>query len=443
MGFPAQPPLSPGDVDRLEDFSGTLRTGNIVIAAFVVAAIAWLAFAPISGAVIGAGTVKVELNRQTVQHQEGGIVRNVLVRDGDHVQAGQTLIELGDVRVNAAYEMLRGRLDSELAKAARLDAERVGATAVVFAPDLLRRAGDEGVAQLLSRERVLFSVRRQAIEDEIRLIQEQLRETQGEIAARSVQLDADKHALALQQEELSANESLLVDGFISKTRLLTLQRALADYEARVGENGAELAKAKQRVAELNFKAATLRHTRMQEAAEEHKRVTAQVLDLQERVRASLDAEARQTITAPTAGEVVGLKFTNVGTVIGPREPIMDLVPADRPLEVEARIRPEDINYVQVGASADLRLIAFKQRITPLVLGTVTYVSADRVEDTVNRSAYYVAHIQVRPQQLQEAGEIKLRAGMPVEVFVKTSERTVLQYLIEPVTAYVRRSFREP
>jgi HlyD family secretion protein len=127
-----------------------------------------------------------------------------------------------------------------------------------------------------------------------------------------------------------------------------------------------------------------------------------VLDLQERVRASLDAEARQTITAPTAGEVVGLKFTNVGTVIGPREPIMDLVPADRPLEVEARIRPEDINYVQVGASADLRLIAFKQRITPLVLGTVTYVSADRVEDTVNRSAYYVAHIQVRPQQQSAA-----------------------------------------
>ena len=435
--------ISVPEIDSLEDLRGTIHVGHIILSALVLGLIGWISFAPISGAVMGSGIVKVEMNRQTIQHQEGGIIRRILVRDGDTVRAGQPLIVLGDVRVNATYEMLRSQLDSQTARAARLNAERIGATSVQFSADLMTRADDAGVRDLLQRERTLFSVRREAIEQEIGLIHDQIRETQQEVVARVGQLDADNHALSLQQEELSANEALLEQGYVSKTRLLALKRALADYQARVADNGAERSKAKQRVAELNLKAATLRHTRMQEAAEEHKKVTAQVLDLQERTRASEDAEARQTIMAPTAGEVVGLKFTNVGAVIGPRDPILDLVPTDGALLIETRIRPEDINYVRIGAAADLRFVAFKQRITPIVVGTVSYVSADRLEDQANRLAYYVAHIKVDAEQLRDAGDIKLRAGMPVEVFVKTHDRTVLQYLFEPVTNYLRRALREP
>jgi HlyD family type I secretion membrane fusion protein len=143
-----------------------------------------------------------------------------------------------------------------------------------------------------------------------------------------------------------------------------------------------------------------------------------------------------------AGEVVAMRFTSEGAVIGPREPILELVPADRALLIETQIRPEDINDVRAGASADLRFLAFKQRITPIAAGTVTYVSADRLEDQAKQTAYYLAHIKVAAEQLRAAGDLKLRAGMPVEVFVKTADRTVLQYLMDPVTAYTRRAFRE-
>ena len=433
----------PPDLDALENLQAAVRPGLIIVALLAAGLIGWICFAPLSAAIIASGIVKVELNRQTLQHQEGGIIRQILVRDGDKVEAGQSLIVLRDVRVNATYELLRSQLDSALARAARLDGERIGAAVVIFPAELLSRSGDAGVEDLLSRERTLFSVRRDAIEQEIQLIRDQLHETQDEVVARARQVDADTHALSLQQEELSANEALLEQGYVSKTRLLALKRALADYQARVADNAAESSRARQRIAELNLKAASLRHSRMQEAAEEHKKVTAQVLDFQERVRASEDAEARQIITAPAAGEVVGLRFTTEGAVIGPREPILDLVPRDRALLIEARIRPEDINYVRSGAAADLRLLAFKQRITPIVVGTVTYVSADRLEDQATHLAYYLAQIKVEPKQLRDAGDIKLRAGMPVEVFVKTHDRTVLQYMLEPVTNYLRRALREP
>jgi len=180
---------------------------------------------------------------------------------------------------------------------------------------------------------------------------------------------------------------------------------------------------------------------MQEAATEFRQTTAQIFDLRERLRPAQDAEQRQRIVAPIAGEVVDLRFTSVGAVIGPRDPILDLVPESPDLVVEGHVRPEDISFVRQGAAADVRLTAFRQRITPTVGGAVIYVSADRLLDKTG-AAYYTAHIRVTPEALRAAGGLRLQAGMPAEVFIRTTSRSALEYLLDPITGFLQRSMRE-
>jgi len=218
---------------------------------------------------------------------------------------------------------------------------------------------------------------------------------------------------------------------------------LADVGARLSEHEADLATARGKVSELQLKAENLRTTMMQEAANEMRQTTVQILDLRERLRPLQDAVNRQRITAPIAGDVVALKITTVGAVIGPRDPILDIVPENVELIVEGRVRPEDVNYVSVGAEADVRLTSFRQRITPVVAGSVIYVSADRIEDRNERTAFYVVHVRVTPEALAKAGDLKLQSGMPAELYIKTAARTALMYVLDPVSGFLQRSLREP
>jgi HlyD family type I secretion membrane fusion protein len=435
--------LPPIEIEHADDARRIVRAGLIVIVFLVVVIGGFLAFAPLSGAIVAPGVVKVDLNRKVVQHQEGGIVSQILVRDGDRVRAGQTLLTLEDVRVDATNELLRTQLDAELARSARLATEGRFDASVRFPKELTSRANDPRVRELLARERSLFAARRDNLEGQIQLLRTQILETRGEIEAWSDQLKAGEEAIRLQKEELAQNEGMLNQGFVSKSRILALQRAVAEYEARRGENLAERAKAKQRVAELELRIVTLRNTNMEQAANELKESTARVFDVQERLRPSQDAAERQVVKAPLAGEVVNLHVTNPGAVVGPREPLLELVPENPDLIIEARLQPEDIASVSKGAAADVRLTAFKQRITPVVYGEVVYVSADRLQTKPEEPPYYVAHIRVGAQALQAAGELRLQAGMPAEVFIRTEARTALQYLLTPVSAYLQRSMREP
>ena len=395
------------------------------------------------GKVIGSGVVKVDTNRKTVQHQEGGIVKSILVRDGDHVKAGQPLIVLNDVQVDATLELVRTQLDAELARNARLGAERLLVGKVTYPEALTSRRPDSRVVELISRENDLFKVRRTALESQIALLGEQITETRQEITVRETQKIADVEATRLQREELIANEPLLSQGFISKTRLLGLQRAVVEYETRSGTNLAEMAQARQRVSELELRALTLRNDYTKQAEIELKESTARVFDLQERLRPSQDAVFRQNIVAPVSGNVVDLKVTTIGAAIGPRDRLMDIVPANPDLIVEARIRPEDINYVHVGTDADVRLTSFKQRITPVVPGRVVYVSADRLTEPATNMGYYMAHVRITLESLAHAGNLKLQAGMPAEVYLKTAESTPLVYLLDSVLGYMHRGLREP
>jgi HlyD family type I secretion membrane fusion protein len=431
------------ELDRAADPRRIVRGGLLAIALGCAAFGVWAAYAPLSGAVIAPGFVKIDLNRKLVQHQEGGIVRAVRVRDGDRVQAGQELVVLDDVRIDAQLDLLRTQLDAEHAKAARLEAERAYQSMPTFPAALKKRIKEPKIAELLAREATLFRARREALDSQVAVLRRQIRETSEEADALAQQLKAEEEALRLQKEELTLNQKLLSQGYVQKPRLLALQRGVAEYEARHGERRAELSKARQRAAELELRTLTMRNAYVQTAADELKEASARIFDLEERIRPSRDAAERQKIAAPIAGEVVGLRIFNSGSVIGPREILMEIVPDEKRLIVEARIRPEDVNYVRAGSPADVRLTAYPSRTTPLVHGAVAYVSGDRMVEQQTGAAYYVVHVDVTEEALAQAGNLRLQAGMPAEIFIRTDNRTAVDYLLAPVTAYLRRAMREP
>jgi epimerase transport system membrane fusion protein len=430
-------------LEQALDMRPLVRAGLAVIVATVLGLGGWAAFAQLSGAVIAPGFVKIDLNRKVVQHQEGGIVREIRVRDGDRVKQGQPLLVLDDVRVDATLDTLSTQLVAERAKAARLAAEAAYSSKLLFPSDIVRREDELKVAETLERERALFQTRRAAVESQIALLRRQTREIGDEAVALNDQISAEQRAIELQREELRANEDLLRQNYVQKTRVLTLQRAVAEYEARHGEHRAELAKARQRTSEIDLRIVSAQNAYKQSAIDELKDSTAKIFDLEEKLRPSRDAAQRQQIVAPIAGEVVGLRVFTAGAVVGPRDVLMEVVPNDKVLIVEARIRPEDINHVRPGSEADIRLTAYKQRSTPLVQGTVTYVSGDRMVDTQTGTPYYVVHVDVPAAALEQAGGLKLQAGMPAEIFIRTDRRTAFDYLLAPVTSYLRRAGREP
>lgn len=431
-------------VEYAKEARNLIRAGLALLALLVFGIGLWMVITPLSGAVIASALVKIDMNRKTVQHQEGGIVKEVLVRDGSRVEAGQVLLVLDDVRVDATNELLRTQLDGELAKAARLDAERALEEVVGYPEELTSRtAGEPRVAELILRESAVFATRRSVLESQVKLLRDQIREARREAGALADQVKAEEHGLKLQKDELDANVALAEKGFMSKTRILGFERAVADYQSRLGEHQAALAQSKQRAGDFGLRIVSLRNQYMQQATDELKESTSRIYDLRERLRPSMDAALRQKVVAPVAGEVVDLKVTSAGAVIAPREPLLDIVPVNPELVVEARVRPEDILYVRAGGDADVKLTAFKSRTTPTVTGQVIYVSADRLTDPANHVTYYLARVKLSAQALKEAGDLQIQAGMPAEVFIRTPERTPLQYLLEPMSGFVQRSFREP
>jgi HlyD family type I secretion membrane fusion protein len=415
----------------------------LVLGLGVVGVGLWMGLAPLSGAIVAQGAVKAETNRVTVQHQEGGIVKEILVKNGDRVRAGQPLIVLDDVRVDAAFELLRNQLVAERARMARFIAEKNLSPRIIFPDVLTARVSDPNVRETLEVEQSLFVTRRGVLYSQVKLLRTQILQTADEESALAAQVEAETKALALQREELESNEDLLRHGFVQKTRVLTLQRAVADYEARLGEHQAERAKVRQSMTELELRIITLRNNYAQTAADSQRESSNRVFEIEERLRPSRDAAQRQTISAPSRGEVVNMLVTSPGAVVGPREPLLDILPENALLIIEGRIHPVDINHVRVGGSVEIQLTAFKQRTTPHVEGKVIYVSADRLTDPVTNMPYYEMHVEPVADSLKAGGDLKLQAGMPAELFVKTGERTALEYLIEPVAVFLRRAAREP
>jgi epimerase transport system membrane fusion protein len=435
----ANDPLMP----HVREARGLTYWGMAVVIGGLLPVAAWMTLAPLSSAVVAQAHVKVDLNRRPVQHAEGGIVREVLVRDGQRVRQGEPLLVLGDVSVDADKNRLDYRVKTERASLARLDAEQAMASAVTFPADVIETARtDVRLAEQMAKERALFDTRRDALVGQVRLLNAQREKVAEEIVALRAQIMQASESMKFQRSDLETNRKLLNDGFISATRIAQLEGTVADYGVKIEERRSELARAQQRTVDADLRIRTLESDYRQQASDQLKVTAARLSEIEQEQRKSVDASARQVIMAPASGEIIDLKYSTPGSVIPPRETIADIVPDDTRLMTEARIRTEDINRIHRDQAADIRFTAFKYRTTQLVHGKVIYISGDRLIDRTNNVPYFSVLIEADPASLATAGDMKLLAGMPAEVYIKGEERTPLQYLLEPITQVLRNAGRE-
>ena len=431
---------SEADPGAASELRRQMRTHSFPLAVTGALLILWSSIAPLSGAIVAAGKLKVELNRKAVQHQEGGIVRQILVRDGQLVRAGQPLIVVGNVRNDAELSLLLDQLDAEKIRNARATAEAALASAFRKPADL---ADTPRVAEHLAREQALFDARRRTLDEQIASLNAQMRDSQAQAAALSKQIASTEASAKLADEELQINEKLVREGYIQRARVLQLQRDASDYRSRLSESQGDLALARQRSAEVQARIAQARNQYQQQATDEAKESAARVREMEERVRPTKDQADRQFVRAPVDGKVMSLQVSSVGEVIAPRDRILDIVPTQEKVVVEARIRPQDINHVREESPAEVRLSSFDARTTPLLPGKVVFVSPDRMSSPETGESWFVATVEVDATALRDHAEIQLQPGMPAELFVKTPERTLFQYLSKPLNAFARHAMREP
>jgi HlyD family secretion protein len=426
-----------------EHARGLLRAGCWIIGGAVVPIALWMALAPLAMAVVAPAVVKVDLNRRPVQHLEGGTVREVLVRDGQRVKAGEPVLILADVRVDADRNRLDYRVQVERAALARLEAEQALSAALPFPPDLVRAAKeDPRLETALLKETALFRAQRHSLDSGTALMRTQRERVEQEIAAVRAQIKQAQQSLDLQRSDLETNRGMVQQGFVSASRISQLEAVVMDYAAKLEERRTELARADQRLAEIDLKIQSARNDYVKAASDQLK-VTAQRLsEIEQEQRKSADAATRQVVVAPASGEIIDLKFTSPGAVVRPGDPIADIVPSDTQLMVEARIRPEDIANVHQGQAARVKFTALKYRNSTMVAGKVTYVSGDRLVERQTGEPYYSAMVLADAKALAAIGDFKLQAGMPAEVYIEGSKQTALQYLAEPITTTLRRAGRQ-
>lgn len=420
---------------------GTVLFGFAAIGLFVGAFAAWSALAPLSEAAIAPGMIKVEGTRRTIQHLEGGIVRDIMVRDGDRVQAGQVLVRLDDIRAGADFETLRSQRWSFLAQDARLTAELEDRAEVPFPADL-RSATEPRAMDAMAGQRAVFEARRAALTSQVAVHEARIGQQEAMIAGATGQLRAQRQQLDLIRREEEITRGLVQQGLQRLPTLLALQRTAAALEGQGEDLQGQLDRAAQAIAEARSTIASIIGQRRQEVAAEQREIRTRLAEVEERLRAAQDVAVRRDIVAPEDGTVLNLRLFNIGAVVRPGDPVLDLVPSHDRLVAEVNVQPFDIDVVHVGLQAEVRLPAFKQRLVPYLHGRVTFVAQDVTIDDRTRMSYYRAHILIDPEQMARLENVQLVPGMPVEAMIQIGERSFLRYVTQPIRDSFTRAFRE-
>ncbi len=402
----------------------------------------WAATAQLDSAAIAPGVVAVDSNWRTIQHLEGGIVEEIFVREGDVVERGQLLLQLDATRAQATQLIIGGQLDLAVATEARLIAERDGAAEVVFPADLLAREGNPELDMVLAGQRLLFGARQESLTGETEILRQRIEQLRDEIDGFSVQQDARLRQLELIEQELSGLRDLFEEGYVTRSRILALEREAERLRGERGEDLASIARTQAAIGEAELQILQLEKSMQEQIVAELRDVQAQIFDLEQRMIGATDLLDRIDIHAPTAGTILGLSVHTVGGVIAPGDDIMHIVPLDDSLTIKARVRPDDIENVFVGHSAEVRMSGLSQRTTPTLHGRVVTISADLLNDQASGDDYYEARVEIGADQMARLTDVELIPGMPAEVLILTGERTALDYLLDPIVGSVNRSFRE-
>ncbi len=422
---------------------GHLIIGFIALLILVGGFGAWSMLANISGAVIAMGQVEVDQNRQVIQHLDGGIVAEVLVDEGKPVDAGQVLLRLDSKDLSGELAIVEGQLYELMARSGRLQAERDGADAITFDPELLDVAAQSpDMAELVQGQTSLFEARRQSVDKEVEQLNRRAAQTESQIAGVDAQKEALEIQLALIAEELASQQDLLDRGLAQASRVLSLQREEARLRGSIGELAANRAEAEGRVTEIEIEILKLETRRREDAITRLRDLQYNLLELKERRRLLLERLSRLDIRAPLAGIVYDLQVTTERAVIQAAQPVLYLIPQDRPLVITARVEPIHVDQVYVGQDTTLRFSTFDQRTTPELFGRIVQISPDAFTDERTQSSYYRAEVELLEGEFDKLAGQEVLPGMPVETYIRTEERTPMAYLVKPLTDYFNRAFRE-
>jgi HlyD family type I secretion membrane fusion protein len=431
---PAAPPAPP--VGRW------IAVGLVVSAVMFGGFGSWAALAPLSSASLAPGIVKVDSNRKTVQHYEGGIIREILVRDGDEVKQGQVLVRLDDLDARADSSALRGQLDALRAREARLIAQRDGLDFIALPESLLARSDDRDVAMIVEGQRRIFDDQARALDAEIAVLRQRIERFRAQIAAFRAENTSLSQQLVTLEDEHAAAAKLLASGFERRSRVLELERNVSAARGDIAANEQRIVAVGEEIAEANLQITSLREERARTVSEELREVQTRAAELEQQMHKSDAQVGRKDLVAPQDGVVVNSRYFTSGGVIAPGAEVLDIVPAEDQLVVEARVRPLDIDVVRIGLPASVRLVAFKQRTTPTLNGTVRRISADALSDERTGEVYFLASVEVPLEELARVPHVELYPGMPVDVAIVTGERTLFAYLAQPFTDSLAHAFRE-
>ena len=404
-----------------------IMAGVAVLAVFFGGLTLWAFLAPLHAAVHAQGEVVFQSKRQAVQHLEGGIIKEILVKDGEQVTAGQPLVVLEDDQVKPIVDMLEGQAAAESATMIRLEAEKNDLPSVAF---------PKGVpAAVVQTETKLFNAKREAFLSMIQVFKTQIEQTREIIKGAQEQLVSKKKEIASLKEQLEANQTLLKEGYVTKTTVLELERYVAEKTGEREQISANIASNKQRLAEFEQRILGAKTERIQQAVNEMKIAGMKRLELEERVRPSRNMLERQIIRAPVAGKVVGLKVSTIGGVVPPREPLMEIAPISDHLILEAKVMVNEISDLKLGQEADAQITAFHSSSIPPVKAKVTYISDDRLTMPTAQGPmpYYAVYLEMDPDSLKNLGaQNQLVPGMQAQVSIATRARTAFDYFIGPL-----------
>lgn len=415
--------------------------GLCVVIAFLAMLTLWSTLAPVSGAAIANGNLQVQGKRQAVQHPYGGVVRDLLVREGERVAKGQVLLTLVDSDSRAKLDVLDADRDAALAQEARLISERDDKAEPDFAAIGLGGKDKSGARQAIANERAVMAARRRQFDTETDVQRKQIDQLNEQIAGARAQRDGLATQEQLLQKEIDGAEKLLESGFAPQTRVWALHRDRAKLQADQAAQQADIARMQQQIAQTELEIAKLARTRTSDITDELRGVQSKLSELGPKIDAARDILERTSIRSPADGLVVGLDVFTEGGVIQPGAKLLDIVPTSTPLIAEARLPLAGINDVAAGQRAEVRLTAINYIERPSIYGTISTVSADRLTDDKTGQGYYALQVALNEADVAKS-RIDLQAGMPLQVIVSTRPRTLLQYLVGPLKDEINGAFRE-
>ena len=401
----------------------------------------WMFFAPLDSAALAPGQVTVKSHSKTVQHLDGGIVSQLLAKDGDIVKEGDLLIKLDGTEVKAQLEILRGQSITLSAQLARLIAERDGLGQINF-PENVQDLSDSHIAKARQSEGQIFQARKNSHDGEISVLKQRINQLNSKINGLEGQRSSKQQLMTSYTDEVKDLKELLAQGFADKQRLREIERNHASVTGEVSSLTSEIASSEIQIGETKLQILQIQKQFQEEVASKLSEIQAELYDVTQRLTATSDKVVRTDIKAPAGGRVLGLSVHNVGGVITPGKPILDIVPQQEELVINAQVSPQDIDRVRTGLVAEVRFSAFNQAKIPKVMGKVINLSADRLVEERSGMPYYQAQVELLPESYAKLKGFDLLPGMPAEVFINTGERTVFEYLMQPISNAFARAFIE-